>query len=156
SRKRTETEVSDMLASNPGSKREEWLYEDIPVGVLAGLDIFQQTIRSILIEKLKKTLDELTQTDKANLSTAKLNKFARWADDIELHFNEAEQLIKTNRKFFQPDNLMLLIKLDISEQAKQEVNLLEWDYTNADITKASQKKLQQLIKNNTKRGIAQL
>ncbi|MCF6263711.1 MAG: hypothetical protein L3J24_09030 [Xanthomonadales bacterium] len=156
SRKRTETEVSDMLASNPGSKREEWLYEDIPVGVLAGLDIFQQSIRSILIEKLTNPLNELTQTDKTNLSTAKLNKFARWAGDIELLFNEAEQLIKANRKFFQHDNLILLIKLDISEQAKQEINLLEWDYKNADVTEASQKKLRNLIKNNTKRGIVQL
>ena len=45
---------------------------------------------------------------------------------------------------------MLLVKLDISEPVKQEINLLEWDYTNADVTKASQKKLQQFIKKQQK------
>jgi hypothetical protein len=128
SRERTSAQIDDLMAFNDSLRREDLRYEDVPVGRLEGLEIFQRSIRDIVIFELEQRLQELGEIDVLLLSGNELRAWAAWVGHVDTLIAEAEELINEGQLFFMPNNLRLFERLPLATSEKELLGRVKWNY----------------------------
>jgi hypothetical protein len=139
-RERTKQELDAAEVASPGVSRERLRYIAQPVGQLQGLSIFEKDIRAHEAYKIEDGLQELRGLDLESLSYRKLGDLYRWANTIEDSLLDVELLLEEGQKFFQAENLGLLINLTRHVPEQDLISRINWDYDRANCEVKNPKK----------------
>lgn len=94
---------------------------------LQGLGVFNDDIRTLLIDNILKPLGKLDAIASASPAAQTLNVPLQWANEVEANFERAEALIAEAQRFFTADNLQRLQSIPLSAKAETQVRSLRWD-----------------------------
>ena len=126
-RERTSDEIATLQAMNPNAPRDSLRYEEKVIGLLSGLEIFKTSIHDLLIVQVANKLTELSQKQISLLKISERRKFVEWANQIENHFTEAEELLASCLRFFHEDNLKYLPHLTKDTNNQLQIRRLKWN-----------------------------
>lgn len=117
-RQMTAQEVAIARQTNALPKGERGPhFREEKVGSLAGLDIWNNDLRSLIFDDLRQRMDDLLRLDVDGLtSEAELRNWAKWAESIPSKFDKAERLLQEGIAFFAPSNIRLLSHLSTAER----------------------------------------
>ena len=126
-RARSSDEISTLQVMNPRASRDSLKYDVQVIGLLSGLEIFKADIHELLLINVAKKLTELSQKQIALLKISERRNFVEWANQIERHFSEAEELLASCLRFFNKDNLKYLPHIIKNPESQRQIRKLQWN-----------------------------
>lgn len=115
---------------NPTSKRDDWRYEEIPVGTLSGLVGLNFDYHEAFVLELDQKLRKLLEVNAEELPDKERRASAKWGGTIEHLFSEIEAALNDLLRFFQAANFRLLPYLAQNQKLKDKLVTLAWDVRN--------------------------
>jgi hypothetical protein len=83
------------------------------LATLEGIDIWDHDLRGLLVGDIQTGLKRLHTMTPQQMSGTELRKQVAWIRDLTRKLEQAENLIGAGQKFFHPDNLQRLLKLEV-------------------------------------------
>lgn len=123
----TNAEIGNLVAANPGSRREKYRYREELRGRIAGLKLFAVRLRDQIVTGFVDKAEHLRDTDIPALSTVKLLAGENWAEDFDQRLREASALLALGTEFFSRGNLDLLAYLAVGNDQAEELRKLTVD-----------------------------
>lgn len=105
---RTEQEIQDLLALNPGVVRERVRYREEVRGTLPGLTVVTTNVREEVVTNLTARAATLLETNVAALATDKLLDWERWALNFDESVASAQRLLTAGSGLFGLEGWRLL------------------------------------------------
>jgi len=119
--------VARLHEMNPASKRDDWRYEEIPVGTLSGLIGLNFDYHEAFVLGLDQKLRKLLEVNAEELPDKERRASAKWVWTIEHLFSEIEVALSDLLRFFQAANFYLLPYLAQDRKLKEKLVTLAWD-----------------------------
>lgn len=123
----TNAEVDNLVAANPGSRREQFRYREELRGRIAGLKLFAIKLRDQIVTGFVDKAEQLRDADIPALSTERLLNWDNWAEDFDRRFDEASALLALGTEFFSRGNLDLLAYLAVGNDQAEGLRKLTVD-----------------------------
>lgn len=108
SRRRSDEEIDDVVALNPGMTREKAAHEDVVIGQLMPMPWLQFDFRERLMVGLVGPLKSFRQLDADGLASPKLKAEVKRFDGHELILQQATEAAAAALRFLSGDNLRLV------------------------------------------------
>lgn len=124
---RSNEEISDLLATSPGGKRDQFRYKEELRGHIPGLKIFSVKLREQIVTRFVDKAEALRDTEFTSLATEKLLELENWSEDFDQTNEGARNLLSTGNSFFTPETFALIAYLATDEGKAKELRQLTLD-----------------------------
>ena len=121
------TEI-DQRAEMRGISREKVeRYDRLKVGQIAGLQVFANDIRELLVENIERPLTEIASVRVFDsLPSKKLRELNDFGQQFQRLFNSAKDLVIAGQKFFDGSNLTLFSKIVSNSNERRQLLRAKW------------------------------
>jgi hypothetical protein len=121
-RQRPHDEIERLVALNPGTPRDRFVYEEVTVAQIKGLKTFEENLHELLHGQLREPIEEFLLGNVALMTVEQLIKTDTWLRYIDETLSRAESAIADARAFFSEDNIESLRYLELPNDERKILN----------------------------------